>query len=278
MIGGVTHDFDRADSISLSGQASRVSFTQSDQASYTDFTTTGAWTHSFDPRTTLNTSVTLDWFTADDAAKSERLLWQIMTGLRSQLSGRLTFQGAVGVVLANSFQRATAPATSTTAISLQSGATDGVLANLGFTYQLFRGTTVSITAGESLVPTTLGPLQKITTLGSTLNYDVNHSSSIWIGTQFAHIANDAFVGGASDSASAQIGYGYKLAREWRANMSYTYRVRNDVNGSAQSSTVLVGLVYDFTLMGNPTAFNAAEAARARARAQQAVWQAFPNFQ
>jgi hypothetical protein len=279
MGGGITRDISREDSISWSAGGTRTTFTNSTQAPYTDFTTMGAWNHSFSPRTTLTTSVAFDWFSQDDQAKSERVFWQIVTGLRSQLSSRLSFNVAVGATYANSYQRAAVPpAIPPPTVPLQSGVASGMLANVGVTYKLLKNTTVSFSAAESLVPTTLGPLQKITTAGATLSYGINRVSNLSFSTQFARVSEDAFVGGNSDFFSAQVNYGYRLAKEWRTNLSYTYRHRTDVTGSANSSAILVGLVYDFTLLGNPTAFNEAEAARARARSQQAVWQAFPNFQ
>ena len=46
--------------------------------------------------TTLTNSVSFDWFSEDNSAKSQRLFWKIMTGLQSKLSSRLTFTGHVG--------------------------------------------------------------------------------------------------------------------------------------------------------------------------------------
>ena len=78
--------------------------------------------------------------------------------------------------------------------------------------------------------------------------------------------------------SAQIAYGYKLTREWRTRLSYTYRQREDDTGIARSSTVLLSLTRDFTILGNPTAIDEAEAARRLQRQQHSVGQVFPNFQ
>ena len=173
-----------------------------------------------------------------------------MTGLRSQLSSRLAFNVAVGASYANTYQRApVAPVAPPSTVPLQSGVATGALANVGVTYKLLKSTTISFSAAESLEPTTLGPLQKISTAGGTLSYGINDVSNLSFSTQFAHIAEDAFVGGSSDFFSAQVNYGYRLAKEWRTNLSYTYRHRTDVTGSANSSTILAGLVYDFTLLG-----------------------------
>jgi len=275
--GSITHDVSRTDSLLWSVQAIKTTFTGSTQTPYVDLSSTGGWIHQFDPRNTLTTTVTLDWFNQDDTANSQRVFWQIMTSLRSQLSSRLTFIGSAGALSSNSYQRNPQPIISPTSFQ-QGGVTEGVLASAGFTYQLLKSTTVSLTAAQSIVPTTLGPLQKISTVGSTLNYTVNSWSNLSFSAQFAHISDNAFIGGASDLFSAQVSYGYRLARDWRTNVSYTYRVRDDVTGMASSSTILASLTYDFSLMGNPTAFDQAEQERAMRRAQRAVGEAFPNFQ
>jgi hypothetical protein len=75
-----------------------------------------------------------------------------------------------------------------------------------------------------------------------------------------------------------VNYSYRLAREWRSNLSYTYRERNDSSGIARSSTVLFSLARDFTLLGNPTAINQAEKERARERERQNIGYIFPGLQ
>ena len=55
--------------------------------------------HDVSPTTTLNNSVTFDWFSEDNPAQSQRLFWKIMTGVDSKLSPRLTFFGHVGGLL-----------------------------------------------------------------------------------------------------------------------------------------------------------------------------------
>ena len=275
--GSITHDLSRTDSLIWSVQGTKTTFTGSAQAPYTDLSTTGGWIHQFNPRNTLTTSVTFDWFNQDDSANSQRIFWQIMTSLRSQLSSRLTFTGSVGALSSNSYEKNPQPVISPTSIQ-QGGVTQGALASAIITYQLLKSTTVSFAAAQSIVPTTLGPLQKISTVGSTLNYTINSWSDLSFSTQFSHISDSAFVGGASDLFSAQVSYGYRLTRDWRTNLSYTYRNRDDVTGVASSSTILARLTYDFSLLGNPTAFDEAEKERAMRRAQRAVGEAFPNFQ
>jgi hypothetical protein len=275
--GGVTRDLSRADSITWSAQASKASFTDSTQTPYTDVTTTAAWNHLLSPTTTLTNSVMFDWFKADDPANSQRLFWQIMTGLKSQLTHRLTFNASVGEIFVNAYQEGVLPSAippSATSFQIQPGAANGFVWNAGLTYQLLKDTNLSLNAAKTIAPTSLGQLQQSETIGLTLKHDINHASNLSFSTQFAHTSS----GTPADFFSASVSYGYKLTREWHTNLSYTYRQRNDDTGIARSNTILVSLKRDFTLMGNPTAIDEAEKERAEARKQQSVGQVFPTLQ
>ena len=272
--GGVTRDLSRLDSISWTAQASRATYTDSTETPYKDVTTTALWNHLLSPTTTLTGSVMFDWFSADDSANSQRLFWQIMTGFQSQLTKRLTISGSIGGVFANAYQNgSTAPIIPST-LQIQPGAARDWVGNIGAKYQLLKTTTVSFTAAQSVFPTILGNLQKSSTVGALITHDINPLSYVSFSTQFAHTLS---FGTEANFLSAQIAYGYKLTREWRTRLSYTYRQRMDDTGTARSSTVLLSLTRDFTLLGNPTAIDEAEAARRLERQQKSIGEVFPNF-
>jgi hypothetical protein len=272
---GITHDLSRTDTIGLAANGTDVTFTGSTQTPYRNVTAVGTWNHTFNPTTALTTSATLDWYDADDSVNSQRLFAQILTSLRTQLSQRLSFNGSIGGGFSNTYQNGSAVLINPNGLAqFQSGPTSSVQAYVGFTYRLTKTTAVSLTAGHFLVPTTYGDLQQISSVGLSLNHSINEFSNVSFATQFAH--ND--LGGiSSDLFSAQVGYGYRLTRELVANLSYTYNQRNDTTGFANSSTVLVGLNYDFTLLGNPTKQDEREAESDRARLRQRAVQAFPGL-
>lgn len=287
--GGFGLDLSRVDTISLATQASKVEFTDPAQFPYIDVTTTATWKHDITQTTTLNNFVSFDWFSEDDPAQSQRLFWKFMTGLDSRLSPRLTFTGHVGIGFVNSYQTASVQPSipigppGIAPFQPAGGAGNSVLADAALTYQLFKTTKVSLTAAQAVVPTTFGVLQKNDTIGFTIAHDINQLSNVSFSTQFAFTpatqGNSVFNGQTSNSEffSASVNYGYKLTREWRTNLSYTYIERDDQTGTARSNTVLLSLSRDFTLMGNPTAINEAERERARQRAQQTVGYVFPGF-
>ena len=137
ILGGGTYDLGRRDLLSWSVQARNVTFDNDPgQTPYNDYAASLAWNHLIDPRTTLTTSVNFDWYDADDVFKSQRLFWQIMTGLTSQLTRRLTVNGSVGVSFANTWQNAVVVPLGTT--TFQTGAANGWVGQVGLNYQLLQ--------------------------------------------------------------------------------------------------------------------------------------------
>jgi len=270
---GVTHDFSRTDSVSWSAQASTVSFSAPNQTPYVDVTTTGTWNHRLSGTTTLVNAVTLDYNAQDDPSGDRRLFWTATTGLQSQLTKRLTINGAIGMDFINAWQTNGAPsavaipippAAPTGFIPLQPGAGHGWLGNIGLTYQLLKSTQVSLTAAQSTTPTILGSLQQSQTIGFNLAHTINSKSNLALSTQFSVItqsgnssnlldgsASPAAGGTTSDLFTASATYGYRLTRELRTSLSYTYTQVSGATGTsglAKSNAVLVSLTRDFTIL------------------------------
>jgi hypothetical protein len=289
IFGGVTHDLSRIDTISWSAHGSTVSFSDPTQTPYVDFTSTVAWNHKLTKRTALTSSVNFNWFSEDNPAKSQRLFWKLMSGLQSKLSPRLTFKGDIGVGFVNSYQKGNAQSGAQSGLlgvvpfQPQVGTGNAFVGDIGFTYKPLKTTTFSLTAARSIIPTLYGQLQQSSTIGLTVNHNINKVSNLSFFTQFAQTKSSNQIGqsGSSGTTSefftAQVRYRYRLTRKWRTNLSYTYSQRNDDTGNASSNTILFTLSRDFNVLGNPTAINQAEQERARERAQKAVGEVFPLF-
>ena len=276
--GGVTHDLGRNDSIGWTAKASTVSFTDPTATPYVDFTSAINWNHTLSATTTLNNSVSFDWFSQDNAAKSQRLFWSIMTGLQSQLSPRLNVSANVGVDFVNSYQNGVVQSSNPNGgFQPQVGAGTGWVGNIGLTYKLMRDTNISLTAAEAIIPVLNGALQQSESIGLSLHHDINRLSNLTFSTQYSLASSPAQIGQtstASDFFLASVNYGYQLTRELRANLSYTYRDNVTV---AKSSTILFSLSRDLTLLGSPAAINKAEQERALLRSKQNVGLVFPGF-
>jgi len=265
--GGVTRQLSHLDSLSWTTTGSTVSYSDPSQTPYVDYSSTVSWNHRLTPTTTLTQSLNFDWFFADDAGNTQRLMWTPKTGVQSQLSKRLNFTGSVGLFFLNAYQNATTPSLVSSIFQNVPGATpsgrgfhqqpgtaNGWLANMVLNYKLSADTQVKLTATHATSPTVFGELQQIESIGSTLNYDINHSSNLAISAQFSRTksgGNGATTGTESEFFTASANYSYTLTRQWRTNLTYTYRQRSDQTGRARANTILFRLVGDFTLFGKP---------------------------
>src|SRR5262249_489419 len=158
--GGIIRDLSRTDSITWTTRASSVSFTDPTQFPYVDVTSTATWKHDVSATTSLNNSVTFDWFSDDNPAQRPGLFWKLLAGLDSKLSPRLTFSGHVGWAFVNSYQTGTPLTTipvglvGTNTFVPQVGTANSVLADLMLTYQLLKTTKLILTAAQAVVPLT----------------------------------------------------------------------------------------------------------------------------
>ena len=285
--GSISHDFSRLDSVTWSANASTVSFTDPSQIPYVDISSTLTWYHTLSRTTSLNNSVYFNSFSQDNAAKTQRLFWQFKSGLKTELTPLLTFNGQVYLVFANTYEtngpaQVFQPSTisSINTFQPQVGAGHAIFGDVGLSYRATKRTTISLTAGQMISPTITGALQQSKSLGLSVLYEVNEFSNLSFFTKLSQSQTPAQIGAsgaASDFLTAELSYSYRLTREWRARMSYTFRQRNDNSGTAQSNTVLVTLSRPFNILGNPSAIDEAEAERARERAQQAVGEVFPRY-
>lgn len=290
---GVTRDLSRVDSVSWSTSASTVSSTDANFTPYLDVTSAINWNHSLTQTTGLTNLISFDWFSQDDAANTQRLLWRFMTGLNSKLTPRLSVNGNVGLIFSNAYQNSAIQTvvsptpTGPLAFTPTLGAGHGVVWDAGLSYQLLKTTSVSLNVADTIIPTLTGQLQKSETLGLSLSHEINHVSNVSFFTQVAQTTSGAAVFSSatassaaasnSDFFTASVNYGYRLTRELNANLSYSYHQRSDTSGTARASIVLLSLNYDFNVLGNPTPINIAERERARERARDTVGYVFPNF-
>src|SRR5262249_45428241 len=180
----VTHEIGRSDSVSWNTAWTTVSFTDPTQIPYNDITSAISWNHIFSPTTTFVNSIVFDWFSQDDAANSQRLLWRVFTGVQSQLTPLLTVNGQVGLIFANAYQNGNAQAASpifvpgVTPFQPLIGAGNGWVGNVGLGYRLLKSTSLSFSAAQAITPTFTGQLQQTSSLGLGLNHQINRFSNL----------------------------------------------------------------------------------------------------
>lgn len=292
--GSYTHDFGRRDTVSWFATAATASSTDPGFTPYVDVTSVVNWNHIFSPLVTWNNSVSFDWFSADDVQSSQRLFWKFMTGVDARLTKRLSFNGHVGMGFVNSWQNnpgAVAPVVPVASSGIAPftplvGAANSLLWDAALSYDLLKTTKLSLTAAQTIFPTITGQLTKSELVGLTISHRINQKDTLTFLTQVTRSTNGTAAGGEfgaststqqSEFFTAVLTYDTQLSRYWRGTASYAFRERHDTTGTATSSTILLGLSYDWNIYGNPSPVNVALRERARERAQSTIGYAFPLF-
>ena len=287
--GGVTHDVSRIDTVRWQAAASTNQSDDPSFTSYNDFNSSLAWTRPLSPTMSFTSSLYFDWFSQDDPAQSQRLLWTLSGRLTAQVTQLFTVHGSVSELFVNSWQNNPGAATSglpplgipglgvgLTPFTPLTGAGHALNWDAGFNYRLLKTTNVSMSFTEAIAPVITGQLQKSESMSLAVSHQINNASSLSLIASVSRAVTSTSP--QSQFFSGGVIYSYRLAREWNANFSYTYRQREDpTSGFVNGNTFLFGLHYSFNAMGKPGAFNAADTERARLRAQQAVGYVFPGY-
>jgi hypothetical protein len=266
---GFSRELSQLDSFSWSSHASTVSFSDPGSTPYADFSSTASVRHRLTPLTSITQAIYFDWFFDDDVGHTERLLWRPTTSIDSQLTKRLNFNASFGVSFINAYQTTESPSLVSSVfpnpplgpvfgpgLQQQLGAAHGWDVSAVLSYQVFQDTRAALTVTHGTSPTFDGSLQQIESIAASLDHTINQLSSVSFYAQYSRSASggpnvDLSSSAATEFLSASANYAYTLARDWRSNVSYTYRQRMDATGSASSSTVLVALAHNFTLYGKP---------------------------
>lgn len=259
--GNIKRQLSARDLLTWSAQASTVSYTDPTQTPYVDWSSNIAWNHTVSPATTLIATLNFDWLMVNNDADSQRLYWNPMFGVQSQLTKRLFVYADVGAGFVNAYQHGQSapisvvpifggPAVTLPGFAQQAGASRNWLADLNVNYQLTKDTTASLTATHAISPTVLGQLLNIETVGASLSHRINSVSNLQAFVQFSHTkdaSGPASSSSATDSFTASASYGYDLTREWHTNVTYSYTQ----SGQIEANTFILSLRRDFNVYGKP---------------------------
>lgn len=286
---GFQRQLSQIDSLSWTAHASTVSYSDSNGSPYVDFSSNASWRRRLTPLTNISYSMNFDWYFSNDTSDTERKMWNPAVSIDTQLTKRLSFVGSGGLTYIDVTQGQSQPAFISSIFqnvpsgipfsgpsTQQVGTALGWNVNAVLAYQLLQNTRASLTVTHATSPTFSGDLQQIESIAASLDHAINSRSNISFYAQYSRTqaGGPDTTSAQSEFFSASANYGYTIAREWRSNLSYTYRERHDTGGYANSSTVLASLVYNFNLYGKPpeaVAKTPSELAQESiARAQQAL--------
>jgi hypothetical protein len=102
---------------------------------------------------------------------------------------------------------------------------------MGLSYRMFKNTTLTLFGNQSISPSVIGSLQKVTSVGAGLSQIINSRSNL----SFAASATRQISTSSSDFYSASVTYSYQLAREWNSQISYRHLHRTAASGAATSA-------------------------------------------
>jgi hypothetical protein len=117
-------------------------------------------------------------------------------------------------------------------------------------YKLWSLTELSVSASQSITPGVLGDLSQRMTFGIGLTHSINSISSVLFNGQVTQFNAGSGQSGsnASDFWTASASYTRRLTREWRTQLTYSYRRRDSDANSVSSNSFVMVLARDMTLL------------------------------
>lgn len=241
--GGLDRALTSRDTVSLSARSSYSFFEPSGGGtSFTDTTVSGSWRRQVNPLTTLSLSSELERLDFSNSQNTVETISRNTAGIDAALTPLLSFRGTAGVVYVNvergSSLLAPIVTSPTGSISTASGSASGFIGDALLTYKMLKDTTFTLSAGQTVSPSVVGSLVKLTTARAGVTRTINSKSTL----SFYADASRQNTGSTTDFLSASVIYSYLLTREWNLQLSYRYLHRVASMGSTTASS----LVFDPT--------------------------------
>jgi hypothetical protein len=214
------------------------------------------WRRTLSPLTDVTTAVQFEWQSLDNASGTNNFIWRPTVGMQHRLTKQLSLRVTGGAAITTTTQDLTTPIPPATT-ALPSGTKLGWLGEALLVYRL-KTTEFSFFASRSVAPSALGDLQERSTVSLTYRQDINPVSTLSLSGSFSHITappgsnsilldQPAFTGNAVDVYIASIGYGYKLARDWNAQLTYRFTHREAGSSHGNSNAVILAVKRDMTI-------------------------------
>lgn len=240
------------DTLNFAATESMVEPTGSNATPYHNLTVGPTWTHALNSITDWVSLVDLSWTVQDGSSKSDTKLTRALTGFHLRPISRLKVTASVGFGVVSSTGAGTTASIFGQPIAGfgtfqpgQGGVVVGYLADGQATYQLSNTTDLTATASRAISPGVLGDLSLRTFYGLGISEKVNSSSSISMNGALSKVSAS---GGSFDFWTASAAYEKRLSREWRTNLSYTYRQRISSSQSVTSNSFIFVIARDVTLL------------------------------
>ena len=260
---GVRHQLTALDLLSWSGRATSIQNTGDGRPSSLDLTANASWSHSLDAVTRVSPNLQIEslaygppgqsvsFGSFSDPGSTKLNIWRAGIGLDTRPTKRLTIRGSMGLE-----QLKLDPGIAATVVNnFASPPSGGGLAldwygDLLMTYKMTARDTVSLLAARAIGPDTLGQVRKFQNVGAILAHTINHYSSLNFSATYSQQTSIAAI---TNLYSAAVTYGYRPARDWNTFLTYSFRQRTGDLGPAKSSSILLSVKRDFTILPSTTA-------------------------
>ena len=155
---------------------------------------------------------------------SQLMILRNTAGIDTALTPLLSFRGSFGPIYLRTERGVVTTGGRTLPIS---GAVTDWIGDAVLTYKMLKHTTLTLSASQTVGPSVVGSLFKTDTVAVGLAHTINTRSTL----SFAASATRQISTSTTDLVSASVTYGYQLAREWTAQVSYRYLHRFAANGT-----------------------------------------------
>jgi hypothetical protein len=232
--GGIERNLTPLDFATLSARSTYTSYDPPGGGTpFTDSSAIGTWRHRLNSNAALTASSEFEWLNFNNLSNTTIMILRNMVGVDATLSPVLSFRGTAGVGYVKAEQNATAVApVPVLATSASSGSVADFITDMLLTYRMLKNTTFTLYGTQTIGPSVIGSLTKLTTIGAGLTQLINSRSSLSFA---ASASRQTSQGSTSDFYSGSVTYSYQLAREWNSQLTYRHLHRTASTGSASSA-------------------------------------------
>ena len=258
--GGLRRELSPQESIGWASRVTAIQFSSQRAGSQSpdsrSIVNTADWRRQLSPLTDVTAAVQFEWQNLDNASGTNNYIWRPTIGVQHRLTKQLTLKVSGGGAITTTTQDVTTPIPPATT-PLPAGTKLGWLADALLVYKI-KTAEFSFLVGHSVAPSALGDLQERSTVSLSYRQDINPVAALSLLGSFSHISappgsnsilfdQPGFTGNAVDVYTASIGYSYKLARDWNAQLTYRFTHRESGSTHANSNAVIVSVKHDVTL-------------------------------
>jgi hypothetical protein len=180
------------------------------------------------PATALTASSEGELLNFDNAFGTDVAILRDQVGLEATLSPLLSFRGEAGAAYLITKNGVGTTVGANGLPSAVSGTDIDWIGDAVLTYKMFKDTTLTLNASQSIAPSIVGSLFKRDTISLGLAYTINDHSTL----SFSGSGNRQISTTTTDFASGSVSYSYKFTREWTAQFAYRYLHRFASSGTA----------------------------------------------